>query len=180
MWYAGKALPPLYVLTQICYCLKISVLNFLTPEVIAIGNGKIINLPQSQPPGTSRKPCKLLDLKKMRQALEAVLECDESPPPSMKEVAKRLEYDIERLRRHFPDLCRAISVRYINGKRACYNKKIEQLSLQVGRIAFELDAQGIYPSSTHVSLHLTQPGCIRNKDVRVALHQVRRDLGWEK
>jgi hypothetical protein len=36
---------------------------------------------------------------------------EENPPPSMAEAARRLGYDIKTLKKHFPDICREISIR---------------------------------------------------------------------
>lgn len=48
----------------------------------------------------------------LRMALEAVLAGDECPPPSMAEVARRLQHTRTHLINLFPDLCRLISERH--------------------------------------------------------------------
>lgn len=52
------------------------------------------------------------EAEKLRRALEAVLSGDEKPPPSMAEVARRLQYTHTYLIKLFPDLCRLISERH--------------------------------------------------------------------
>jgi transcriptional regulator with XRE-family HTH domain len=179
LWHSGQVLPSLDILLKICDCLEISVLDFLIQEVAVIAQGKIRNLPQIQPLGIPRKLPRSLDLNKIQQALKAVLESDEYPPPSMTKVAQRLEYDVRLLREHFSNLCHAISARYLREKKACYNRRVEQLCIEVQEVALNLNAQGVYPSNSRVSSYLKQPGCIRNKDVRAALYAVRRQLGWK-
>jgi predicted ArsR family transcriptional regulator len=48
----------------------------------------------------------------LQQFLQAALK--EESPPNMKVVAERLGYSARSIRRHFPILCSAISVRYLN------------------------------------------------------------------
>ena len=179
VWHNGQVLPSLDILLKICDCLEISLMDFLIQDVAVIAQGRIKNLPQIQPLGTPRKLPRALDSNKIQQVLEAVLESDEYPPPSMTKVAQHLEYDVRFLRQHFSDLCHAISARYLREKRNCYNRRIERLCLEVREVALKLNAQGVYPSNTRVSSYLKQPGCIRNKDVRAALYAVRRQLGWK-
>ncbi len=176
VWHKGQVLPSLDILLKICDCLEISLMDFLIQDVAVIAQGRIKNFPQIQTLGTPRKLPRVLDSNKIQQALEAVLESDEYPPPSMTKVAQHLEYDVRFLRQHFSDLCQAISAQYLREKKACYNRRIEQLCLEVEEVALKLNAQGVYPSNTRVSSYLKQPGCIRNKDVRAALYAVRRQL----
>jgi hypothetical protein len=59
-----------------------------------------------------------------RSVLEAVLSSDEYPPPSLNQVVKRLNYySPSLLRRQFPELCRAISTRYLNYHQAQIEQK---------------------------------------------------------
>jgi DNA-binding XRE family transcriptional regulator len=178
VWHKGQVLPSLDILLKICDCLEISVMDFLIQDIAVIAQGRMRmrNLPQIQPLGTPRKLPRALDSYTIQQALEAVLESDDYPPPSMTKVAQHLGYDVRFLREHFSDLCHAISAQYLKEKKACYNIRIEQLCLEVREVALKLNAQGVYPSNTRVSSYLKQPGCIRNKDVRAALYAVRRQL----
>jgi AraC-like DNA-binding protein len=67
----------------------------------------------------------------LRDALEQVLQSEEYPPPSMREVAQRLNYDQSHLRRHLPDLCRAISARYLAYQREQRQRRLEEMSAKV-------------------------------------------------
>lgn len=51
------------------------------------------------------------DVQRVRQALEAVLEVEEDSFPYLTQVAQRLGYHINTLRKHCPDLCQSIIAR---------------------------------------------------------------------
>ncbi len=59
----------------------------------------------------SNKPPKVVDREELRQQLEAVLTSDEYPLPTVTIVASRLGYTPTTLYKHFPHLCRNISIR---------------------------------------------------------------------
>src|SRR5438132_4100807 len=62
-----------------------------------------------------RKPVIEDDVQRMRQALETVLEVEEENPfpfPDLHQVAQRISYCVNTLRKHCPDLCHAIVTRY--------------------------------------------------------------------
>ncbi len=63
----------------------------------------------------TRRTCKVIDLNDVRRELEAALALQEGPIPSLKEIGKRVNYPETSLRRHFPNLCRAIVERRRNG-----------------------------------------------------------------
>lgn len=181
MWCTGKALPSIDILVKVCQRLGISILELLKQEVLPSYRFDINNLTQKElPVNTYIKPRRALNIQKIQQILEGFLEHGESPPPSMEEVARCLEYGPRFLRRHFPDLCCAISFRYTTYQQNCYKNKIEQLCLEVRQAAIALYDQGLYPSNTRVSSYLKQPGAIRNKDVRAVLEQIRCQLGIGK
>ncbi len=62
----------------------------------------------------TRKSYRVIDLKDVRRELEAILAQQDGPLPSLKEIGKRVNYSEASLRRHFPDLCRAIVERRRN------------------------------------------------------------------
>jgi hypothetical protein len=161
--------------------LGISIIELLNLELVNQENDYLNKFnKKSHLPKRDVKTRRPFNIQKTQQALESLLNSQQYPPPSMMEVAKLLEYDPRFLRKHFSDLCRAISAKYINYQEASYKKKIEQLCIEVRQAVIELHAQGQYPSNTRVSMYLKQPGAIRNKDVRAVLEQVRCQLGVGK
>jgi hypothetical protein len=114
-----------------------------------------------------------------RQALEAILDCDEVPPPSMQAVAQRLGCHQQSLRAHFPELARAISARYLAHRRAQAQQNQQRRCDEVRRLTFMLHQQGIYPSQHRVAARLSIPANFLYAQVRAAWHDALRELGLE-
>ena len=67
----------------------------------------------------------------------------ETPPPSMKQVMKRLRYSAATIYRHFPELCPQIARHYAEYRvRRAIARKV-QAAEEVRRVACELRAKGI-------------------------------------
>ena len=178
MWHSGKVLPQLNVLLKVCYCLRTSVLNFLTKDTVEENVNLMTTLSQAQLVSQlTQSPNVESDLNRVQRLLEGVLQGDEKPPPPMTEVAKRLGRDKRVLRRRFPELCMAISARYLEYKKEARTKRIKQCCEEVKQVVKKLYTQGVYPSEAHVSNILERPGCFRDKEVRAALQEARRQLG---
>lgn len=106
-WRRGNALPQLDLLFRLCYCLEVPLLKFLTGEVVLDEPVSLIPLPEHQ---SMRKKYRPFDGARVQGLLEAALQ--QSPPKTMRQVALEIGYDPGDLSKYFPDLCRAISVRY--------------------------------------------------------------------
>ncbi len=106
-WRYGRALPVLNLLLRVCYRLSISLLDFLTGNVIITQKEVFKELPLCQQYYKTNRP---FDLIKIKQLLETAL--SEFPPKSLRQVASAIEYDRTELYRHLPDLCHQINVRY--------------------------------------------------------------------
>jgi transcriptional regulator with XRE-family HTH domain len=90
MWHTGKVLPQLDVLLQVCYCLGISLLDFLTNEAIYT-EPRIKITQKSLTRQCSPRPAqKSFNSIQVRQALLSALNNAQEPPPTMKEVVERL------------------------------------------------------------------------------------------
>jgi transcriptional regulator with XRE-family HTH domain len=179
LWCKGQNLPSIKALLYICYCLKISLLDFFKLEEDLINSRQTLRLPLPQMKSTRRLAIKRFDADKVKQDLEAVLESDEYPAPSMEEVARRLKCDRRNIFRHFPDLCHAISARYLKDKKAKFEQNIEQSCEEIRHITQKLRNQGIYPSEKRVSEQMTMPGYLRYPKVRLALQEIQCQLGKE-
>ncbi len=75
--------------------------------------------------------------------LENVLQANEQPLP-MTAVAKSLGYPKRILYRHFPELCRAISAKYVNYMKESRIKRIEHCCEEV--------KQAVRPGRTHLNI----------------------------
>jgi hypothetical protein len=146
MWQSGKVLPQLNVLLKVCYCLRTSVLNFLTKDTVEENFNLMSTLSQAPMVNQlTQTPNVESDLNRAQRLLEGVLQGDEKPPPPMTEVAKRLGRDKRVLRRRFPELCIAISARYLEYKKEARTKRIKQCCEEVKQVVKKLYAQGVYP-----------------------------------
>ncbi|MBD2449175.1 TniQ family protein [Nostoc sp. FACHB-152] len=177
MWQTGKALPVLDMLLKICYCLEISLLDLLKPEQLAAKSFKKISHKTIRRSAAQRVSPKLFEANQVQDALLAILESNNEPPPTMEEVATSLGYNRRTIFRHFPDLCRAISAKYLSYGKACHKEKIQQSCREVKQIVLKLHHQGEYPSEARVSEIMAHPGYLRYKQVRAALNETRREIG---
>ncbi|HAA28003.1 MAG TPA: hypothetical protein DCE56_10510 [Cyanobacteria bacterium UBA8553] len=172
-------MPQLNVLEQVCYCLKVSVLDFLSGDSLVdkLDEAQIIS--QIQIFNKKICPSKNSNLNQLQQSLEAIKDGEEYPPPCMEEVANRLGYNVRYLRRHFLELCRSISARYIEYRKAIRSRLIEQYCQEVQRVALQIYAEGENPTRSRVSSRLSKPAYFRDKNVCAALLAIRKELGLE-
>lgn len=178
-WLEGVRIPQLRMLLRMCYCLHISPLAFLTgkAEAICVTPGAPLHSTIPSSKRSQRRPYTRFDVERMRSALEAVLSSTEEPPPPMSEVARSLSSDQSILRRYFPELCRAISKRYLDYKTKKRGERIQSLHEEVRQAALTLLAQGCYPGNRQVAKLLRKPTSFMEFEVRMAWHQVVQELG---
>lgn len=97
----------------------------------------------------------------------------------MEDVAKRLGYNVRYLRRHFSDLCRAISAKYIDYRKTLRSQRIERCCQEVRQVALEIYAEGGKPTRSKIASRLSKPAYFRDKNVCAALLAVQKQLGLE-
>jgi len=115
----------------------------------------------------------------IRQEMERVLR-EELPPPTIQELAARLNISTQSLRDHFPELCRDIAARRAEHHQNSVLKRREQLFNEIRETVLRLHNQGIFPSVTLVSANLPNPRNIGSNEQYVAVVlQARRALGWK-
>ncbi len=110
--------------------------------------------------------------------LEAVLQNPEIPPPSMKEVAKRVGHSIHTLKRISPDVCKAISARYLQYLSESHKASIQRKCDKVRQTMLILHAQEIYPSLRQVRKNLKNPNILMDPNVYHAWKEMLKELGW--
>ncbi len=115
-WHAGKGVPSLDTLLQLCQQLDISLTDFLIREVVVDLKVKL-----SRPQLASYRH--LFDKDRALHELKGAL--GETPPPSMTEVRHRLGYKTYvTLYEYFPELCSAISKRHRDYKSSYRKEKL--------------------------------------------------------
>lgn len=124
LWCRGKAIPQIDKLLQLTHCWEISLLDFLTAEVLVADVNKdgalLLHAQLKQP----RKPYQRLNLES-KQVLNVFLQAalQEYPPPSLQDVALRLKRRPLVLQHHFPDLSQAIKLRHADYRKARKQQK---------------------------------------------------------
>ncbi|GAC1437232.1 MAG: TniQ family protein [Chloroflexota bacterium] len=183
-WRWGKTLPSLALLLQVCYRLGTTPWCLFTddldrvPRVAAAqprpAAATLLDAPRHSP------PCRqAFDTSAMRRALEAVLACDDQPSPPMRHVAKRLGHHHAELIQHLPELCHAISARYLADRHRRTVEKQRRLCAEVRHAAMHLHQQEIFPSACRIARLLSQPGFIRDPLAIAARKELLHELGWQ-
>jgi transcriptional regulator with XRE-family HTH domain len=178
-WRQGRHLPQLATLLSLCYRLDTPLLDLLLDDPIRVDPVPKHPPPPQDAPGARRAARKPFDAARLRDALSEVLRSPDEPPPSMRQVARRLGYAHADLHHHLPELCRAISARYLADRHRAAAQRIQRLRGEVRRATVQLHGQGAYPSSVRVAQLLTRPSHFRHPIANAAWHAALRDLGWE-
>ncbi len=171
-WQHGKTKVPMDDLLRICYHVRISVLDFLQTEFVTQME---IELIPARPPSsgviTTRRRPRSFDRETTDRMLRTIFK--EYPPPSMKEVARRLNTDKRFLYEHFSPLCRAISARHSKHQKACYKQQQSQHANDISQAASKLHASGIYPSRRRVAALVKRRTGLRDSMSPSVSHAVR-------
>lgn len=177
-WRRGRSIPCLGLLLRVCYRLGTTPLAFLLDDATAATVTEGGQAVPPQLPWPSRAGRRRFDTAKTRSALEAVLASDESPPPSMREIARRLGTHHSFLLQQLPDLCRAISARYLAHRREQGATKRRRLCAEIRQAVHEVHRWGLYPSASRVASLTSQPGFIRDCEARATWQEALQELGW--
>lgn len=178
-WRQGRHVPQLDLFLRVCYRCGVSPLRLLTEGVVVVDPSKMNSPIWSELTCTPKAHRRPFDANGVRCALEAVLASDVHPPPPMSEIARRLEYHHSSLHKHFPELCRDISARYLAYRKSRGMQRRQRLCEEVRQAAYSVHAQGMYPSAHRIAPLLSVPGSVRHPDAIATQHEVLRELGWE-
>ncbi|MEL6928967.1 MAG: TniQ family protein [Cyanobacteria bacterium J06600_6] len=171
MWCKGKSKPELREILRICYCLDISVIDFISLNKTAYESIQIY--PQRLPriPKESRRSPKVFDREKTKIYLQAILNDSVNPPINLKEVSEALGFHKRTISNHFPDLCKAITKKYRIYRKLETEKRIQNCCQEIEEIAFDLHQSGGYLTEASISKLLSHPGHLRYKKVRNTLEK---------
>lgn len=115
----------------------------------------------------------------VQQELERILRQEVEVPPSLRQVALRLNIHQRTLATVFPELCRAITACYSAYAHRRGEQRIERLREEIRQVASTLDLEGVAPTHRQVAALLKRPGRLRERVARTSLQAVRQELGWE-
>ncbi len=179
-WKQGLQIPQLESLLQCCYLLDVSPLDLFNANVsMSKGVSQKALAEQLEVKGKVKKRYRVLRAEEIRKELEAELLMQRSPPSPMIAVARRLKYDHSFLRRHFPELCRAISDRYRAYRKKKREERRQTILDEVRETTFSVHAQELYPSQERVRLLLAKPGSMKEPGALVTWHEALQELGLE-
>ncbi len=163
-WRRGRSLLSLNTVVHMCYRLGTRPLHFLTGDMDAvIANavgtgiyGTTMSARQSNRPPQSCQSVssddmhwpELRDVRSGRQkrrlnvpvlqdALQATLMSSEIPPPSLAEVARRLNHCPNHLRKRFPTVCHEISARYRRYRKQRSAARKQQIRDEIRQVTFQ-------------------------------------------
>ena len=176
MWQTGKILPELGMTLRICDQLDLSVVAFLTGDAGALTPAHLAHV-DLLPAPRGHLVRRQFDERQVRSKLLEVLRTHHNTPPSMQSVAAHLHHDERHLRKRFPDLCRAISARYMRHVRSNSARSVDRTRTTIRQVVVALHREGRYPSRRRVETRLPNPGCFRNPAVRAAWYEALRELG---
>jgi len=117
----------------------------------------------------------VFDTDAIRRELEAALADASLPPPTVPDVAKRVGFGAHRLRKHFPELCSQLTLRYLTYKKNSGIARKQHIRDEVKSVVIQLSVEGCYPSLNKVR-QLLQGKKLVFADVNKARHEVLREL----
>lgn len=178
-WQRGKALRRLALLLNMAFRLGAPLLDFLLGSPACVSSRGFLKSAPVEPNRSPRRSTiqygRRMDDPEVFRTLQSAL--DESPPPSVTQVMKRISHSEATVRRHFPDLCRDIAKHYAGYrvKRAVERKA--QAAEEVKRLAYALHSDGVKLTRRQMRPLLTSSDYLNLEEGRAALRQVRQELG---
>lgn len=178
-WKVHRQRPQFDTLLRFCYFYDVSLLDVLLQGTRAVKNVSLVENKRMIRPGCPKRPHRVFDHVHVLATLQSVLASDAEPPLAMRQVCKEAGYDPVLVYHHYPDLCRAISARFMTYQKERGKLRLQHIGEEVRQAAFTIHSQGKYPSAYRIQAILSVPGAIRHPDVIAVWHEALRELGWE-
>ena len=172
-WCQGQRIPEMDQLLRLCYRLDLSLCDVLFQESETLH----LSLKDPVPPALflprKRTP---IDKEHLFHLLEQAAKSHEEPPPSLKEVGRRLGYRSPTLYKVNQTACHAVSSRYMAYRRELREKRLQGYASEIRQIALQLQAEQVALTQRHIGRYLAQPTILRDPHVRVLLREVCREV----
>jgi hypothetical protein len=176
-WLVGKQ-TSWQLLLQLCFCLQTKPLALLTNPTALRAPLPLRTLAFLPPPNPQPKPALIRD--QLEESLNAIIAANETPPPSLNEVSRRLnQAGTNSLIRYFPEQCTTIIERYRTYRRLKKEERLRLLREKVRQATLDVHAQGAHPSMTRVDKQLGKQASMRNPDARAFWEETIRELGFD-
>ncbi len=175
-WSKGQQIPQLAALLHVCAYFGVTPVHFF--------KYLLETMPTLQPIGVrqatwekAKKSYRKFDAEHLRSALDRVLQHEETFPPSMREVGRRIGYDASHLAKHFPEQCHAISARYRSFQQSQRLSRLQQTCSEIEQVARTLyEKKNRFPSERQVGKGIRKRGVLREYEVRAALKDTIRTI----
>lgn len=171
-WAQGSQIPQLEALLRICSYFEISPVHLLTGNFQEVSQIRQNTQERVSIKEQQKREFRKFDTERLRDALEQVLYSQEYPPPSMQKVAQDLNYDQSHLRKHFPDICHAISIRYLAFLQEQRLDRIHRTCSEVWEIMRSLYNIGHSTSGRQVGKMLKKRGVLKEKAIGKFLKEI--------
>jgi hypothetical protein len=178
-WRLQRQRPQLEVLLRLCHRLEISLCQVFRQGAQAMCAANVRQSIGPLPPERPKRARRAFAHEQVRLRLEQILNDPTEPPPAMRQVCKQLGYEHAVIYTYFPELCRAISARYLAYQKERGQQRLQQLCKEVCQKVLIVHQQGKYPSAYRVEALLGIPGLLLHPDARRVWHATLRELGWE-
>ena len=118
-------------------------------------------------------------LPELQIALEAALRL-EDPGLSLKQVAKNVHKQKKFLIKNFPELCQAISTKYLNAMKKQRIEREQKLCEEVRQATLLVHAQGMYPSHRKIRALLKSEASLKSPLAYASWRATLQELGWDR
>lgn len=172
-WLTQKNLLDIEALLHVCYFLGCSLSEFLLEDALTYQLREVNSFPLK----TLRKSTSVpTNRATVWEILEKTLTTEEDPPPSVQEMARRLNCNIRVLYECHPTACNGIATRYKEYIRRQAKERVHLHRDEIRRVSLALRTAGVPISYHNVNQRLSRPGRIPWKEFSDHLNEIPREL----
>jgi TniQ protein len=175
-WLTRRSIPELSTLLSLCATWKISLYDCFFQDVTTLSLHPETGMPKPSKDKHQPRGRTVWNASQVQDALEVIFTNDEFPPPSLTEVARRLESTSVTLRKYHRELCDAITERYQTALVSKRQANMQRFRQEAKQAAYQIMAQGKRPTIRRLVLVLTKPGILRNPKMRDVWQEVLREI----
>ncbi len=173
-WLTRNNLLDTEALLHVCYFLGCSLREFLVEDALTYQLREVKRFPLE----TLRKRTSVqTNRATVWQMLEQTLATEEDPPPSVREMARRLNCNGRVLYECHPTACNEIATRYKEYRRRQAKERVHLHRDEIRRVSLALHTAGVPISYHNVYRRLSRPVRIPWKEFLDHLNEIRRELG---
>src|SRR5258708_510811 len=173
-WVTQKNLSDIEALLHVCYFLGCSLREFLLEDTLTYQLREVNRFPLET---LQKRPSVQTNRATVWQMLEKTLTTEEDPPPSVREMARRLNCNLRVLYECHPTACNRIATRYKEYKRRQAKERVQLHRDEIRRVSLALRTAGAPISYNNVYRGLSRPVRIPWKEFLDHLNEIRRELG---